>query len=82
MENIFSFAVFESHRSIRHDPLTLGVSDLWTEVGFWTLAKNAIGFTALGCVAGNDVVADFDAGNPLSDGFHNTTGFVPENARK
>mmetsp|Transcript_3536 Transcript_3536/g.8437 ORF Transcript_3536/g.8437 Transcript_3536/m.8437 type:complete len:365 (+) Transcript_3536:219-1313(+) len=80
VENIFSFRVFESHGSVRHDPLSLGASDLGAEVGLWTLAKDASRFAALGRVAWNHVVADFDAGNSLSDRLHNTAGLVSENA--
>ena len=82
MENIFSFAVLESHGSIRHDSLSLGAANLGTEVGLRTLAKDAGRFAALGSVARNDMIADTDAGHARSDGLHDAPGFVPENARE
>ena len=82
MENIFAFAILESHGSIRHDSLSLGASNLGAKVGLWTLTKDASRFTALGSVTRNDVIADADTRHTGSDRFHNTPGFVSKNARE
>ena len=82
MKNVFPFTVLESNGSVRHEPFTLSASNFRAKVGLRTLAKNASRFTALGCVARDDVIADFHASNSITDRFDYAPSFVSENARK
>ncbi|KAH3663725.1 hypothetical protein OGAPHI_005127 [Ogataea philodendri] len=70
----------ESRSTVWHHTLTLGCSDLSTQIGFSRLAELAL-FTLWG-VKTDDMVANLDAGDTFTNGLDNSGTLVAKNNRE
>jgi hypothetical protein len=70
----------ESGSAIGHDTFTLGGSNLATKIGLTRLAELAL--TTFGGVKGNNVIADLDVSDALTNGLDNTSTLVSKNDRE
>ena len=74
--------VMESRCSVGHYALPLCATDLRAKIRLGAHAKDALWLGALGGIAGNDVIARFDASDTLSDRFNDATCLMTKDARK
>mmetsp|Transcript_8004 Transcript_8004/g.15076 ORF Transcript_8004/g.15076 Transcript_8004/m.15076 type:complete len:282 (-) Transcript_8004:173-1018(-) len=80
--NWIPIMILESYRSIGHDTLSLRRTDFRTKIGLGGLTKDTLCLTALGSVAGYDVITRCDGSDTLSDGFDDASGFMAQDTGK